>query len=52
LKSRVLRGLPPKSRALFLDMLVTFLAGHDALINIDEVLAGRSRSSGRRTLGA
>lgn len=67
-QERVLRGLPPKSRALFLDMLVTFLAGHDALINIDEVLAGvsvpdrkalhrppvtrRSRSSGRRTLGA
>jgi hypothetical protein len=41
-QERVLRRLPPKSRAVFLDMLVTFLTGHDALINIDEVLAGVS----------
>ena len=27
-------------RTAFLDMLVTFLAGHDALIDVDAVLAG------------
>ena len=39
-KERVLRGLPRESRAAFLDMLGAFLAGHDALINVDDVLAG------------
>ena len=39
-QERVLRALPHKSRTAFLDMLVTFLAGHDALIDIDAVLAG------------
>jgi len=39
-QERVLRGLPHESRAAFLDMLVTFLAGHDALIDIDHVVAG------------
>ncbi len=39
-QERVLRVLPRESRAVFLDMLKTFLAGHDALIDIDEVLAG------------
>jgi DNA-binding MarR family transcriptional regulator len=39
-QERVLGGLPHESRAAFLDMLVTFLAGHDALIDINNVLAG------------
>ncbi len=39
-QERVLRGLPHESRAAFLDMLGAFLAGHDALIDIDDVLAG------------
>jgi MarR family transcriptional regulator, lower aerobic nicotinate degradation pathway regulator len=38
-KDRVLRALPRESRAAFLDMLRAFLAGHDALINVDDVLA-------------
>jgi MarR family transcriptional regulator, lower aerobic nicotinate degradation pathway regulator len=38
-QERVLRVLPRESRAVFLDMLKTFLAGHDALIDVDEVLA-------------
>ena len=38
-QKRALRGLPRKSRAMFLAMLESFLAGHDALINIDEVLS-------------
>lgn len=37
---RVLRGLPREARSGFLDILRAFLAGHDALINVDEVLAG------------
>jgi DNA-binding MarR family transcriptional regulator len=39
-KDRVLRGLPRESRAAFLDILEAFLSGHDALINVDDVLAG------------
>ena len=39
-KERVLRGLPRESRAAFLDMLGAFLAGHDALIKVEDVLAG------------
>jgi DNA-binding MarR family transcriptional regulator len=39
-RERVLRGLPRDSRATFLDLLEVFLAGHDALINVDDVLAG------------
>ncbi len=38
-RDRVLRGLPRESRAAFVDMLRDFLAGHDALINVDGVLA-------------
>lgn len=38
-QERVLRVLPRESRGVFLDMLKTFLAGHDALIDVDEVLA-------------
>ncbi len=37
---RVLAGVPRASRAAFLDMLESFLAGHDALIDPDQVLAG------------
>jgi MarR family transcriptional regulator, lower aerobic nicotinate degradation pathway regulator len=39
-QARVLRGLPQESRTAFLDMLEAFLAGHDALIDIDDVPAG------------
>ncbi len=39
-QERALRALPRESRAAFLDMLEAFLASHDALIDIDEVLAG------------
>ena len=39
-RDRVLRGVPQQRRADFLDMLTAFLAGHDALIDSDEVLAG------------
>jgi len=39
-RDRVLRGLPRESRAAFLEMLEVFLAGHDALIDVDDVLAG------------
>lgn len=38
-QERVLKGLPRESRAAFLDMLQSFLAGHDAVINVDQVLA-------------
>jgi DNA-binding MarR family transcriptional regulator len=38
-QDRVLRGLPHGSRAAFLNILQAFLAGHDALIDVDEVLA-------------
>jgi DNA-binding MarR family transcriptional regulator len=38
-KERVLRGIPREARAPFLDLLKAFLAGHNALINVDEVLA-------------
>ena len=41
-RDRVLRGVPLKRRADFLDMLTGFLAGHAALIDVDEVLAGVS----------
>ncbi len=39
---RVLRGLPHDSRAAFLNLLQSFLAGHDALIDLDDVLASAS----------
>ena len=39
-RERVLGGLPRESRTAFLDMLAAFLAGHDALINVEDVLAG------------
>ncbi len=39
-QERVLRVLPRGSRAAFLDMLETFLASHDAPIDIADVLAG------------
>ena len=39
-QERVLRVLPRELRAVFLDMLKTFLAGHNALIDIDAVLGG------------
>ena len=39
-RDRVFRGLPRESRAAFTNLLRAFLAGHDALINVDEVLAG------------
>lgn len=39
-QERVLRVLPYKSRAAFLNILAAFLAGHDALIDIDGILAG------------
>src|ERR1700693_3381352 len=38
-QKRVLNGLPRRLHAVFLDMLESFLAGHGALINVDEVLA-------------
>lgn len=37
---RVLRVLTREARSALLDMLRAFLAGHDALINVDDVLAG------------
>jgi DNA-binding MarR family transcriptional regulator len=37
---RVLRVLPREARSALLDMLRAFLAGHDALINVDDILAG------------
>lgn len=37
---RVLRGIPRESRSSFLSLLRTFLAGHGALIEIDNVLSG------------
>jgi MarR family transcriptional regulator, lower aerobic nicotinate degradation pathway regulator len=59
---RVLRGLPREARFAFLEMLRAFLAGHGALINVDDVLAAslpisapekrnarRPRSKRRRT---
>ncbi len=38
-QERVLKALPRSSRAAFLDMLQKFLAAHDALIDVDAVLA-------------
>lgn len=39
-QERVLSGLPIEARSPFLDMLVAFLAGHSALIDIAEVVVG------------
>ncbi len=39
-RDRVLGGLPRQSHAAFINMLRGFLAGHDALINVDDVLRG------------
>jgi MarR family transcriptional regulator, lower aerobic nicotinate degradation pathway regulator len=38
-QARVLAGLPRESRAMFLKLLESFLAGHQAVIDVDEVLA-------------
>jgi DNA-binding MarR family transcriptional regulator len=38
-QKRVLKSLPHKLHTVFLDMLESFLAGHGALIQVDEVLA-------------
>jgi DNA-binding MarR family transcriptional regulator len=38
-QKRVLKGLPHRLHTVFLDMLESFLAGHGALIDVDEVLA-------------
>lgn len=38
-QARVLAGLPRESRALFLKLLESFLAGHQAVIDVNEVLA-------------
>ena len=38
-QDRVLHGLPHGSSAAFLNILQAFLAGHDALIDVDAVLA-------------
>lgn len=38
-QERVLKGLPRESRAAFLAMLEAFLAGHDAVIDADGILA-------------
>jgi DNA-binding MarR family transcriptional regulator len=38
-QARVLAGLPRESRAIFLKLLESFLAGHQAVIDVDEVLA-------------
>jgi DNA-binding MarR family transcriptional regulator len=51
-QERVLAAVPRGSRTAFLDMLESFLAGHDALIDPDQVLAGlpttRESSRGRQ----
>ena len=38
-QARVLAGLPRESRAIFLKLLELFLAGHQAVIDVNEVLA-------------
>ena len=38
-QTRVLAGLPRESRAMFLKLLESFLAGQRAVIDVDEVLA-------------
>jgi len=58
-QERVLRGIPRESRTAFLALLETFLAGHDALIDVDQALAAlptpdlqkrtRSRARSRST---
>jgi len=58
-QERVLRGIPRESRTTFLALLETFLAGHDALIDVDQALAAlptpdlqkrtRSRARSRST---
>src|ERR1035437_2875026 len=47
-RDRVLRGLPRESRAAFIDLLWAFLAGHDALIHVDDVPAARMNATGRK----
>ena len=48
-QERVLMGVPQRSRAAFLGMLERFLAGHGALIDVDEVLAMLPDSAERRS---
>jgi hypothetical protein len=49
-QDRVLRGLPHGSRAAFLNILQAFLAGHNALIEIDDVLASVPAPDSKKTL--
>lgn len=46
-QERVLSGLPAELRPEFLAMLERFLAGHDAVINVQEVLTTASAGTGR-----
>ena len=46
-QKRVLSSIPRKSRTMFLDMLETFLAGHGAVINVNEVLASAVPETGQ-----
>jgi DNA-binding MarR family transcriptional regulator len=46
-QERVLKGLPRELRTAFLDLLEKFLAGHDALIDVDEVLASVPEADAR-----
>ena len=39
-RERVLAGLPRAARAQFIALLQAFLEGHDAVIRVDEILAG------------
>jgi MarR family transcriptional regulator, lower aerobic nicotinate degradation pathway regulator len=48
-QDRVLGGLPRGSHAAFLNILQAFLAGHDALIDVDEVLASVPASDFKKT---
>jgi len=45
-QERVLKGLPRESRVAFLEMLEAFLAGHNALIDVDEVLGSAFPAAG------
>lgn len=47
-QERVLRGLPAESRSMFLALLEKFLAGHDALIDVNEVLASSNAPNSSR----
>jgi len=51
-QERVLKGLPRGSRATFLNLLESFLAGHDALLDANEILASAAPTTASKKKAA